>query len=263
MNNAAIANQVQPLFSRPEGGQFAFGGFVGQRLRANEEEWLLKVHAANPALVEAFLLRDRQPRLRTVPYYGEFAGKVLTGAVLCWRISRSEPLRQMIEGLVADLAAAQDTEGYLGPHPRHERLTGSTWDGKSRLWDIWGHYHAMLGLYLWHQETADVLAWQTCLKAADLLCRTFLDGGRRVHEAGAEEMNMAVSHVLCLLYRQSGEERYLRLVREIERDWQTLPAGDYLRTALAGTEFYATPKPRWESLHDIQALAELLLAHRR
>ena len=34
-------------------------------------------------------------------------------------------------------------------------------------------------------------------------------------------------------------------------------AGDYLRRGLAGQPFYATPKPRWESLHPILALAEL------
>ena len=35
-------------------------------------------------------------------------------------------------------------------------------------------------------------------------------------------------------------------------------AGDYLRRGLpAGEPFYRTPKPRWESLHPILALAEL------
>ena len=57
-----------------------------------------------------------------------------------------------------------------------------------------------------------------------------------------------------LLYQDTGEPRYLRMLREIEADWQTPPAGDYVRTALAGMPFYQTPKPRWESLHDIQAI---------
>jgi uncharacterized protein len=34
-------------------------------------------------------------------------------------------------------------------------------------------------------------------------------------------------------------------------------AGDYLQQALAGKEFFETPKPRWESLHPIMALPEL------
>ena len=72
-------------------------------------------------------------------------------------------------------------------------------------------------------------------------------------------MNLAPIHVFCLLYEQTGEERYLRMAREIERDCETPPAGDYVRTALAGLDFYQTPKPRWESLHDIQGIAELYL----
>lgn len=42
----------------------------------------------------------------------------------------------------------------------------------------------------------------------------------------------------------TGNARYLRMVREIEKDWETPPAGDYVRTALRGVEFYQTPKSR-------------------
>jgi DUF1680 family protein len=47
------------------------------------------------------------------------------------------------------------------------------------------------------------------------------------------------------------------MVREIERDWQTPSGGDFVRAALLGVEFFRTPKPRWESLHDVQAIGEL------
>src|SRR6185295_6746999 len=74
---------------------------------------------------------------------------------------------------------------------------------------------------------------------------------------GSEEMNQSLIHILCLLYERTGEDRYLRLAREVEKDWETPPSGDYRRAALAGKEFYQFPKPRWESLHAIQGLAEL------
>jgi hypothetical protein len=70
-------------------------------------------------------------------------------------------------------------------------------------------------------------------------------------------MNMAVIHALGLLYRETRKDAYLRLMREIEQDWQKPPAGDYHRMALRGVEFYQTPKPRWESLHPMIGLAEL------
>ena len=92
-------------------------------------------------------------------------------------------------------------------------------------------------------------------RAADLICRTYLDGTRRVIDAGSPEMNMAVSHVMAELHRRTGGPRYLELVRQIEKDWER--SGDYLRTGLSGVPFYKTPLPRWESLHDLQTLVEL------
>ena len=49
----------------------------------------------------------------------------------------------------------------------------------------------------------------------------------------------------------------MRLMRQIEQDWQKPPAGDYLRLAARGVEFHKIPKPRWESLHPMIGLAEL------
>jgi len=247
---------ASPAFLVAQKGKFGFDGFVGERLRVNEEEWLLKVAAANPAMMEIFRMRDRKPCMQLLPFHGEFPGKLLTGAVLCWRAGRGRRLQAEIQRLVADLAEVQDRDGYLGPFPKAERLTGRDTNG-GYLWDVWGHYHCMLGLLLWYQETGDRAALDTCLKSADLLCRTFLGTGRRVYDAGAREYNMAVIHIFCLLYEQTGEQRYLKMARQIEQEWQQPPAGDYLRTALEGKEFFETPKPRWESLYGVQALAEL------
>ena len=43
----------------------------------------------------------------------------------------------------------------------------------------------------------------------------------------------------------TGDARYDLLSRELERDWER--AGQYRRTGLAGVEFHATPRPRWDS----------------
>jgi len=248
---------AKPFMNVPHGARFHFGGFIGKRITANQERWLLQAPLSNPAMLQMFRDRDRKPRRALVPWAGEFPGKYLISAVQGYRLTRDKRLYCFLEKFVRDLIAVQDADGYLGPHPQTERLTGKTHDGKSPLWDLWGHYHCMLGLLLWWRETGDKEALLAVCKAADLICNRFLDTGKRVISAGAEEMNLAVSHVLCLLYEATGNERYLRMVNEIERDWETPPAGDYVRTALRGLEFFQTPKPRWESLHDVQAIAEL------
>ncbi|MCY3788444.1 MAG: glycoside hydrolase family 127 protein, partial [Gemmatimonadetes bacterium] len=131
-------------------------------------------------------------------------------------------------------------------------------------WDAWGHYHAMLGLLLWHEESRDAQVLRCVESMAELFCRKFMGKPRRrLVDTGSTEMNMAPVHVLCILHRQTGKERYLDLALQwvdefaaLDADEQPL-AGDYLNQALAGQPFFATPKPRWESLHPIMALAEL------
>lgn len=248
---------------------YRIDGFMGERLEASIEQWLLPAPLANPGMLDMMRDRDRQPRRELVPWAGEFVGKYLTSAVLTYRLKPDERLKSMIDSIVVQLASYQDADGYLGPYPKSERLIGKAlgklkgkgfdrggWDGEP-LWDIWGHYHLMYGLLLWHQETGHGTALRICRRIGDMLCDRFLDAPERVHDAGAHEMNLSVAHSLAFLHEITGDAKYLRLVHEIEKDWEKPPAGDYLRTALQGLEFWETPKPRWESLHDIQAMAEL------
>ena len=66
---------------------------------------------------------------------------------------------------------------------------------------------------------------------------------------------MTILTGMALMHRLTGETRYLRMAREVEKDWER--AGDYLRAGLDGREYFQSPKPRWESLHDLQGLVEL------
>lgn len=228
----------------------ALGGETGARLAAIAENWLLPAPDANPAMLEMLRLRDRQPPYENpVPWAGEFAGKYLTAGVAVSRLVDHPALDARLAAFVDELIATQAEDGYMGPFPRDRRLLGE--------WDLWGHYHVTLGLLAWHRDRGDDRAFETATRMADLMCRTYLDGERRVHDAGWQEMNMAVIDSLGMLHRATGEPRYLELMRAIEADWQKPPAGDYLRQALAGAPFYRTPKPRWESLHVMEGLAEM------
>jgi hypothetical protein len=206
-------------------------------------------------MLEMFRVRDRQPVPGLVPWAGEFAGKYLISAVQACRMSDDPRLRPFVAAFVAELIATQADDGYIGPFRHEERLLGN--------WDLWGHYHVMLGLIMWYEDTGDQAALDCAIRAADLVCNTFLDTGKRVWDAGSHEMNMSVITTLGHLHRLlTGKDperaaRYLRMMRDIEADWQRPPAGDYLRSALEGKDFFRTPKPRWESLHDLQGLVEL------
>lgn len=232
---------------RLQGGSFQFQHLLGDRVKANVENWLLAAPKDNPGLLDMFARRDAGKPISLVPWAGEFVGKYLISGVQAMRMSADARLRKTLSGVVARLLALQAPDGYLGPWPKRERLLGH--------WDLWGHYHVMLGLMLWHEHTGDDKAIRAVSKAADLICKTYLDTNRRVHQAGSPEMNMSVIHVLARLGRKTGEKRYLRMSMEILKDFEK--AGDYFRTGLKGTEFFRTPRPRWESLHALQGMVEL------
>ena len=255
-----------PKCSRIPQTTYRFREHLADYLTGVTEQWLKAAPLANPAMLEIFRDRDRQPLRDLVPWAGEFAGKYLTSAVQVLRLTQHESLMPFIQSFVNQLIQLQAVDGYLGPWPKGSRLTGEAPNvgGKAgNTWDAWGHYHIMLGLILWHEESGDKKALASAISIADLICQKFLGNTRnRLVDTGSTEMNLAVIHTLCLLYRKTKTERYLDMALEIVDQFAVegpdgLLAGDYLRSGLAGKEFYETPKPRWESLHPIMGMAEL------
>jgi DUF1680 family protein len=263
---AAAETPAQPL-RRPADLKIELEGPVRQYLDAITQNWLLPAPASNPALLAMFADRDRDPYRDLLPWSGEFAGKYLTGATQVMQTTGDARLRAHLEQFVAEFVRIQDADGYIGPFPRDFRLAGVAPNVGGKLgatWDAWGHYHAMLGLLLWHEATSETAALGAARKIGDLLCSRFLGQKRpRLVDTGSTEMNLAPAHGLCLLYAKTGAKRYLELAHQIVDEFAALDAkgqplaGDYFRQGLAGVEFYRLPKPRWESLHPVLALAEL------
>ncbi|MFO0889054.1 MAG: glycoside hydrolase family 127 protein [Isosphaeraceae bacterium] len=247
--------------------RMSVSGPMGSYLSAVTQNWLLPAPAGNPAILAMFADRDRTPHRDLLPWSGEFAGKYLTGATQVLRTTGDERLRQHLDHFAQSLPPLQDRDGYLGPFPREHRLTGSAPNigGKpGGTWDAWGHYHMMLGLLLWNETSGDTASLDAARRIGDLFCDRFLgDRKPRLVDTGSTEMNLAPAHGLCLLYEKTREKRYLDLARQIVEEFAAADArgqplaGDYFRRGLAGEEFYRLPKPRWESLHPVLALAEL------
>ena len=248
--------KAPPKLDRVADASIDLAGPLRAQIDAVVQNWLLQGPDRNPAMLAMFADRDRIPYRNLLPWSGEFAGKYLTASTQILRLTHDKRLEEYVRKFVDRLVALQDSDGYLGPFPNGSRLTGKApnCDG---TWDAWGHYHIMLGLLLWHEQTHDPKTLQCAERIGDLLCDHFLGHGRGVFDMGSPDQNQAVIHSLGPLYEVTGRRRYLNLSEQIVGEFETPGAGDYLRTALAGKEFYATPKPRWESLHAIMGLAEL------
>lgn len=77
----------------------------------------------------------------------------------------------------------------------------------------------MVGLLFWYEQTQDKKALDCATKIGDMLCNNFLNSGRRILDTGSTEMNMSPIHSMCLLYKITGEKRYLDLALEIEKEF--------------------------------------------
>ncbi|MBA4104841.1 MAG: hypothetical protein C0485_03705 [Pirellula sp.] len=247
---------AQRAMDRCDDVSIQLGGPLEQYLSAVSANWLQRAPRDNPAIFDMFVDRDAQPYRNLLPWSGEFAGKLLTGSVQVLRTTDDPTLKAATTQFVERLLPLQAEDGYLGPFPQESRLTGTAPNCPGN-WDLWGHYHAMLGLMLWYDETGDPHALEAARRVGDLLCAKFLDTGKPVSSIGSMEMNQAVVHSLAMLYARTGEEKYLKLAEEVVADFAAPGAGDYLRMGLQGVEFFQIPKPRWESLHPMMGLAEL------
>ena len=260
---------------RIAGTVYRMDGILGDYLVNVSEQWLKTAPRANPAMLEMFRDRDRRPLRDMVMWAGEYVGKYLTGAVQVLRLTGDPGLKQVIAEVIGELVSLQAEDGYLGPWPTEWALMNRApncmrgaplWNPEEGgdTWDAWGHYHITLALLLWHEDTGDAAALDCARRMADRLCAQYLDAkSPRLVETGWTEVNLAPAHSLALLYKVTGEGRYLELAEQLVGEFASRDdsgkaiAGDYLEGTLAGLEFFELPNTRWEGLHPMMALAEL------
>ncbi len=183
-------------------------GWIGMRVEANEANRLVKIDAAR--LLEGY---RKRPGRQT--WDGEHVGKWLHAATLAWVNTGDPALRQKLDYVAAELIKCQLDDGYLGTYLDKDRWTH---------WDVWAHKYNLIGLITYMRYTGNLEPLPTCRRMADLLCKTFGDGPGQLDliQAGHHK-GMAPTSVLepmVLLYRLTGEPRYLDFCRYILRAWE-------------------------------------------
>lgn len=185
----------------------------------------------------------------SLPWYGEFAGKLLTGMAYSYKIYPDPALKESADEIAAELKKAQGDDGYLGVY-----RGGARYSISSANWDLWNQYHCITGLLEWYKVTANQTAYDVAKKTADCIYETFKDRSYLV--AGGFETNRGIAHGFAQLYQVSGEEKYLaEAERIIQNDCQDL--NGWYKTALNGGRFYQSSSNRWEVLHMIMTLGIL------
>lgn len=223
-------------------------GWLGARVSLNASRRLLNVETAP-------LLAGFQHKPGSHPWIGEHVGKWLHAATLAWAYNGDTRLRSKLDSVAADLIAAQESDGYLGTYVPGKRF-GLHQDAD---WDVWSHKYCLVGLLTYYRYTGHKAALRASRKAADLLLATF-PAQRSILAAGTHE-GMAATSVLepmVLLYRITGEARYLRFARYLVQAWDEPGGPGIVKSLLQGRPVNQVSNGKaYEMLANLVGLCEL------
>ncbi len=226
-------------------------GWLGRRIEANARNRLLNVDTAP-------LLAGFRQKPGSHPWIGEHVGKWLHAATLAWAYTGDAVLREKLDRVVAELTRAQEADGYLGtyvPEKRFGLYLGADWD-------VWSHKYNLIGLLTYWQYTGNEAALNACRKMGDLLAATF--PAKKSILAAGTHVGMAATSVLepmVLLYRCTGETRYLEFARYLVKAWDEPNGPRILQTLLAEKQVNKTANAKaYEMLSNLVGLCELARA---
>ena len=193
-------------FQTPDAVQL--DGWLGSRIWASESNRLAQLDPDR-------LLEGYRHRPGRQAWDGEHVGKWLHAATLAWVFSGDPELRRKLDLVAAELVKCQLPDGYLGTYVAKDYWTS---------WDVWAHKYNLLGLITYMRYTGNLAPLPACRRMGDLLCETFGDtpAKRDIIVAG-EHNGLAPTSVLepmALLYRLTGEPRYLDFCHYILRAWE-------------------------------------------
>jgi len=125
-------------------------------------------------------------------------------------------LRNYVEGLIGDILAAQEPDGYLYTprtiDPAHpQKIAGAArWSDEQWSHEFYCSGHFYEAAVAWFGATGERRLLDAAIRNADLLVRTFGPGpGQRIEISGHEEVEIG----LLKLARVTGDRRYLALAR--------------------------------------------------
>jgi len=185
----------------------------------------------------SMLLGPFQSRPEAGLWQCEFWGKWFTSAALAYRYQPTPELRTVLDNAITGLLATQTPDGYLGTYKRSAELTG---------WDVWGRKYVLLGLLAYYDVTGERKALDAAARAADYTIGQIGPGKADIVKSG-EWKGLAPCSILepiVLLYRRTGEKRYLDFAQYIVTRWGQPGGPNLIRKAVDGVPvFHMFPGP--------------------
>jgi DUF1680 family protein len=201
----AIADALAP----PNPADVHLGGYVGAKIDLCMEKRVMAQDIDR--LVRPFA---EKTEIGDGDWRSEYWGKWFTSAALAYAYEPTPAHRAVIDKAVSALIATRDADGYIGSRNAAHRLQG---------WDIWGRKYVLLGLIFAYDVTGDPATLAAAAKHADTLLNEVGPGKANIAELGyASWKGLPTSSILeptVLLYRRTGDKRYLDFARYIVGQW--------------------------------------------
>lgn len=226
--NLAAADKIKPkvndalTFAPPNSVQFH--GWLGEALATCKQGRLLGQRVSD--LTQPFAVREEDRMWRC-----EFWGKWFTSAALGYRWQADPALRRILDEAVQGLIVTQTADGGITTYKAAAEFSN---------WDTWGRKYTLLGLLAYHELTGDAKALDAARRHADRVLEHFAPGKANIAVNGWWS-GMAASSILepmVLLYRRTGDARYLQFAESIVRSWEGQRGPDLLRKALDGVSVF-------------------------
>jgi DUF1680 family protein len=232
--HAKVPDRAEARFTPAPLDAQALGGALADRMAVNLQQRLLE------GIDLEVLLEGYRQRPGQHAWIGEHIGKFIDAATNTWAYTGDARLKTKLDSAVRELLATQLEDGYLGTYVEADRFIDYGEKGYEPaenlpLWDVWAHKYNMLGLLNYYRRTGFEPALGACRRMADLLIKTYGEGpGQRNIVRNDWHVGMANTSVLepmAILYRYTGDPRYLEFARYIVRAWDE-PKGPKIVTTL-------------------------------
>ncbi len=187
------------------------------------------------------LVRPFKVRNETKRWQIEFGGKWFTSAKLAYDYQKSDKLDKRLDYAVSELLSTRGADGSITTYKKENELSN---------WDHWGRKYVMLGLLAEYERTGGKKVLDALKAHADCILEAIGDGeGKKSIIAIDWWGGLAAGSILepmVLLYRETGEKRYLDFADYIVKEWSTEKGPKLLEKALANTpilDMFKKPTP--------------------
>jgi DUF1680 family protein len=212
----AVEAKVNIMFEPANLRDTQYNGWIAERMQINVEKRLLTLDL--DMILEPF---ENRPGKQW--WSGEHIGKYLHAATYAWWFTGDDRLMKRMDRAVKRLIDSQLPNGYLGTYKEDDQFgqgDGLGWDFP--VWDVWTHKYNLIGLLTYYEATEYESALEASMRAADLMYSLYVVQNRSLRLASAH-MGMAATSVLepiAMLYRLTGEPRYLKFCNRIVDAWE-------------------------------------------